>query len=97
MDKNNSKETDLKELVFPFLYQWKYFVAIILLLLLLAFYYIKSTAPVYKIQTSVLIKDAKKMFQLQEILEFCKVWVLFLIWVPIVLKMSWKYLNPKLL
>lgn len=61
MDKNNSKETDLKELVFPFLYQWKYFVAIILLLLLLAFYYIKSTAPVYKIQTSVLIKDAKKM------------------------------------
>lgn len=61
MDKNNSKENNLAELIFPFINQWKYFVAIIILMLLLAFYYIKSTAPVYKIQTSVLIKDAKKM------------------------------------
>jgi capsular exopolysaccharide synthesis family protein len=61
MDKNNSNENNLAELIFPFINQWKYFVAIIILMLLLAFYYIKSTAPVYKIQTSVLIKDAKKM------------------------------------
>lgn len=61
MDKNYSKETDLKDFIIPYLYKWKYFVVIIVLMLLFAVYYIKSTAPVYKIQNSVLIKDAKKM------------------------------------
>ncbi|MEY8759776.1 GumC family protein [Chryseobacterium tongliaoense] len=61
MDKNYSKETDLKDFITPYLHKWKHFVVIILLMLLLAVYYVKSTAPVYKMQTSVLIKDAKKM------------------------------------
>ncbi|UOU96719.1 polysaccharide biosynthesis tyrosine autokinase [Chryseobacterium daecheongense] len=61
MDKKYNKEFDLKGLVAPYFYKWKYFASIILLALLLAIYYIKSTTPVYKIQTSVLIKDAKKM------------------------------------
>jgi len=61
MDKSYSKETELKDLILPYIYKWKYFVGITLLMLILAVYYIKSTAPVYKIQTSVLIKDAKKM------------------------------------
>ncbi|RMZ59320.1 polysaccharide biosynthesis tyrosine autokinase [Chryseobacterium nematophagum] len=61
MDKNYSKETDFKELVSPYLHKWKYFVGIVLLMIVLAVYVIKSTAPVYKIQTSILIKDAKKM------------------------------------
>lgn len=62
MDKKNiKKEFSFKELVFPYVYKWKYFAVIIFLTTLLAIYYIKSTAPIYKIQTSILIKDANKM------------------------------------
>jgi len=61
MDNKNSKEIDIKELINPYLKNWKYFAGMILLMLILAIYYIKSTATVYKAQTSVLIKDAKKM------------------------------------
>ncbi|SDL71376.1 GumC family protein [Chryseobacterium taihuense] len=61
MDSNNKKEINIKELLVPYLRNWKYFVATVLLALLAAIYYIKSKSPVYKAQTSVLIKDAKKM------------------------------------
>lgn len=61
MDKNYNKETVLKDLVAQYLLKWKYFVVTIFIMLLFAVYYIKSTAPVYKAQTSILIKDAKKM------------------------------------
>ncbi|ASK30367.1 capsular biosynthesis protein [Chryseobacterium sp. T16E-39] len=61
MDKLNTKEVDLKELISPYLKNWKYFLGMVFLMLILAIYFIKSTAPVYKAQTSVLIKDAKKM------------------------------------
>ena len=61
MDKKYSKDTDLKEIITPYLHRWKYFVGFVLLMLILAIYFIKSTAPVYKAQTSVLIKDAKNM------------------------------------
>ncbi|WP_299176848.1 tyrosine-protein kinase [uncultured Chryseobacterium sp.] len=61
MDKNYSKETDLKKIISPYLNKWRYFAVFVLLMITLAVYYIKSTAPVYQVQTSVLIKDAKKM------------------------------------
>lgn len=62
MDKNYLKEeTNVKELIAPYLKNWKYFVGSGILMLILAILYIKSTPPVYKAQTSVLIKDAKKM------------------------------------
>lgn len=61
MDKMLKEETSLKEILAPYIKGWKYFVGATLLMLVLAVYYIKSTAPVYKAQTSVLIKDAKKM------------------------------------
>lgn len=61
MDQKNNKEINFKELINPYLKNWKYFVGMVFLMVILAAYYIKSTAPVYKIQTSVLIKDAKKM------------------------------------
>lgn len=61
MDQKNNKEINFKELLNPYLKNWKYFVATVFLMLLLAIYYIKSTSPVYKAQTSILIKDAKKM------------------------------------
>ncbi|MFC7347710.1 GumC family protein [Chryseobacterium zhengzhouense] len=62
MDKKYIKEeTQVKEIVAPYIKNWKYFLSTTFLILILAIYYIKSNAPVYKIQTSVLIKDAKKM------------------------------------
>lgn len=61
MDQNNNKEINFKELLNPYLKNWKYFAGTVFLMAILAVYYIKTQAPVYKSQTSVLIKDAKKM------------------------------------
>lgn len=62
MDKKYIKEeVSIKEILAPYLKNWKYFITTVVVMLILAVLYIKSTAPVYKIQTSVLIKDAKKM------------------------------------
>ncbi|WP_175620842.1 GumC family protein [Chryseobacterium schmidteae] len=61
MDSKNNKEINFKELINPYLKNWKYFIGMVFLMFILAVYYIKSKAPVYKAQTSVFIKDAKKM------------------------------------
>lgn len=61
MDNKLKEETSIKEIIAPYLKNWKYFVGSGILMFILAVLYIKSTAPVYKAQTSVLIKDAKKM------------------------------------
>uniref|UniRef100_A0AAU6WNY5 Wzz/FepE/Etk N-terminal domain-containing protein n=1 Tax=Chryseobacterium endophyticum TaxID=1854762 RepID=A0AAU6WNY5_9FLAO len=61
MDNKKNKEISLKELMSPYLNKWKYFVVMIFVMTLLGIYYIKSSSPIYKAQTSVLIKDAKKM------------------------------------
>lgn len=61
MDQKRNKEISIKELLSPYLNRWKFFLGTIFLMMILAVYYIKSSAPVYKAQTSVLIKDAKKM------------------------------------
>lgn len=61
MDNKKNKEVSLKELLVPYFRNWKYFLFAVFAALLAAIYYIKSKSPVYKAQTSVLIKDAKKM------------------------------------
>jgi capsular exopolysaccharide synthesis family protein len=62
MDKKYLKEEfSIKEILAPYLKNWKYFIGTVILMVILAVLYIKSTVPVYKAQTSVLIKDAKKM------------------------------------
>ena len=61
MDNKNSKEINIKEIISPYVKNWKYFVAIIFIMGALAIYYIKSQPVIFKAQTSVLIKDAKKM------------------------------------
>jgi capsular exopolysaccharide synthesis family protein len=61
MDNKKIKEISLKELLSPYLNKWKYFVVMIIIMALLGIYYIKSSPQIYKAQTSVLIKDAKKM------------------------------------
>lgn len=61
MDSKKNKEINIKEIIDPYLKNWKYFLGIVFIMGIFAIYKIKSTVPVYKAQTSVLIKDAKKM------------------------------------
>lgn len=57
------KEEDfnLRELIKPYMKKWYWFLISVIMTTILAIVYIKLTTPVYKIQSSVLIKDAKKM------------------------------------
>lgn len=54
-------DINIREIIKPYLKKWFWFVVSISILLCFAIFYIKTTAPVYKIQTTALIKDAKKM------------------------------------
>ena len=57
------KEEDfnLRELIKPYTKKWYWFLISVIITTILAIAYIKLTTPVYRIQSSVLIKDAKKM------------------------------------
>ena len=55
------EEINLSELIKPFTKKWYWFLVSIIVTTFIAIIYIKTTTPVYKIQSSVLIKDAKKM------------------------------------
>lgn len=65
MDNNliedSEKGINIQNIIQPYLKKWIWFVVLPILTLLIAFFYLKSTVPVYSIQTAVLIKDAKKM------------------------------------
>lgn len=58
---DSGNDINVRELIKPYLKKWKWFIISLLCFLVLAVIYIKTSAPVYKIQSSVLIKDAKKM------------------------------------
>lgn len=58
---NKEEEFNLREIIKPYVKRWRWFLFSLILTTLLAIIYIKFTAPVYKTQSSVLIKDAKKM------------------------------------
>lgn len=53
------QEIDIQEIIKPYLRRWLWFVLSVLAALILAFLYFRYTTPVYSIQTTVLIKDAK--------------------------------------
>lgn len=55
------EEINLRELIKPYTKKWYWFVLGVISFLILAVIYIKLTVPVYRVQSSVLIKDAKKM------------------------------------
>lgn len=61
MSKAVNKEISISEILKPYLSKWWWFFLSVFIMLVLGILYIKKVAPVYKIQTSVLIKDAKKM------------------------------------
>lgn len=53
--------SNFKENLKPYFKSWKLFIFTTIIAILLAVLYIKFTTPVYKIKSTVLIKDAKKM------------------------------------
>lgn len=55
------KETNLTEILKPYISKWKTFAISVFLFFILGIIYIKTSAPVYRSETKVLIKDAKKM------------------------------------
>jgi len=55
-----SGDVDINELVKPYVRKWWWFLLSVIFVIALAILYIKATAPVYKIDSTVLIKDAKK-------------------------------------
>lgn len=57
---NNVSNFDIYAFIKPYLAKWYLFLISVLIFLLLGFIYIKLATPVYNIQSSVLIKDAKK-------------------------------------
>lgn len=61
MNTEIKEELNIKDLIKPYFNRWYWFFISTLITIALAIVYIKFTRPVYKIESSVLIKDAKKM------------------------------------
>ena len=56
---NYAQEINIQEIIKPYLLKWPWFILSALAALMLAWFYIKIATPVYKVQSTVLIKDAK--------------------------------------
>lgn len=56
---NDAQEINIREIIKPYLRKWPWFILSAMAALLLAWFYIKIATPVYKVQSTVLIKDAK--------------------------------------
>ncbi|MFN3019472.1 GumC family protein [Chryseobacterium sp. TY3] len=54
-------DVNVRELIKPYIKKWFWFVISVFIFICFVIFYIKTTAPVYKIETTALIKDAKKM------------------------------------
>ncbi|MDX8575836.1 polysaccharide biosynthesis tyrosine autokinase [Elizabethkingia sp. HX WYD] len=55
----NNEEVNINEIIKPYLNKWTWFVICAFLAILLSFFALKFMSPIYKIQSTVLIKDAK--------------------------------------
>lgn len=55
----DEQEINLAEIIKPYIQRWKWFVISILLCLILAYAYLKWASPIFQVQSSVLIKEAK--------------------------------------
>lgn len=56
---NESQEINIQEIIKPYVLKWPWFILSALAAILLALFYLKIASPVYKVQSTVLIKDAK--------------------------------------
>lgn len=56
----SSNEVNLNEIIKPYIQKWIWFVISLIVAIALAFLYFKRTVSVYSIQSTILIKDAKR-------------------------------------
>lgn len=56
----SEKEINVQEIIKPYLRNWVWFIIIPIISLIATYFYLKFVTPIYNIQSSVLIKDAKK-------------------------------------
>ncbi|ODM54978.1 GumC family protein [Elizabethkingia meningoseptica] len=56
---NKREEVNVNEIIKPYLLKWPWFVICSVLALIVAYFSLKFMTPVYKVQSTVLIKDAK--------------------------------------
>lgn len=55
-----SNEVNIKEIIKPYLAKWWWFMISVLIMLALGIFYIRTATPVYSVQSSILVKDARK-------------------------------------
>ena len=55
----SEQEIHINEIIRPYARKWPWFIIGALIALVLAYFYLKTTTPVYKVQSTVLIKDSK--------------------------------------
>ena len=55
----NQEEINIQGMIEPFLRKWQWFVLSVVMVLLLTFIFLKIKSPIYKISSTILIKEAK--------------------------------------
>ncbi|REC79703.1 capsular biosynthesis protein [Chryseobacterium elymi] len=55
-----SEKINIEEIIKPYLKNWLWFIIVPIISLIVAYFYLRFAIPIYSIQSSVLIKDAKK-------------------------------------
>ncbi|MGE8553808.1 MAG: GumC family protein [Chryseobacterium jejuense] len=56
----SEKEINIQDIIKPYLRNWVWFIIVPIICLIATYFYLKFATPIYNIQSSVLIKDAKK-------------------------------------
>ena len=51
---------NIKEVLFPYLLKWKWFLISFFVVMTATFFYIRYSTPIYEVSASILVKDEKK-------------------------------------
>ena len=54
------EKTNWQAILFKYVIRWPWFIASVILCLVCAWFYLKTTTPVYNINASIIIKDERK-------------------------------------
>ncbi|MDR2204835.1 MAG: polysaccharide biosynthesis tyrosine autokinase [Flavobacteriaceae bacterium] len=59
-ENTSTQETNIVDIIKPYFKKWYWYAVCVLLVLAMAFFYIKTTTPIYNVKTSILVKEDKK-------------------------------------
>ena len=57
---SNSENFNFKEIIYPYLFKWKWYLVTLLIGILFGILYLRYTVPTYNVSASILIKDDDK-------------------------------------